>query len=505
MTETDQSQDAKKLTPQLFDVIVGNPPYVSYYSRQSQGDENTQKQLNFLVEKYDFIKNKKKLGRYNTVMFFIAQALILLKDNGYLGFIVDTNIHSNPYQELREWLAKNFSIIKIVDEIDAFEDVASYQVILIIKKTNPGSNHKTIYQKPDQNNSTQFITVDENLQSRINEQNNFSFKIPEAKNIRDVLDIIEKSPKLVDLVGSENIRTCITFTGKKDFFVFDRKESDIDYPLLEGSEGLSSPYSLVKSSKWIRYDLTLRDRLNREYTELAKQQGKRTPMVIGLGNLERFKSPKIFIRLSDSRLTASFTEEFVCADLSLYILTLPNLAKTNIDFNLLYLLGVINSSIATFYFIQKGFIRNLGTGTPQIRLKDVRSLPIPKATPEQQTQIAELVDRIMNLKKESQAAQNSFVNLILAKYLETSRQALPATPQEGNFNVSTKLKNWSKLDAGGFLGELKKQKAVIGSLAAEAELIVYFNEQKSKVLEIEGEAGQVDAEIEGLVRGLYGV
>ena len=44
-----------------FDVIVGNPPYVSYYSKQSQSDNQTKEILNYLVENYNFIQDKSKL------------------------------------------------------------------------------------------------------------------------------------------------------------------------------------------------------------------------------------------------------------------------------------------------------------------------------------------------------------------------------------------------------------------------------------------------------------
>jgi hypothetical protein len=47
----------------------------------------------------------------------------------------------------------------------------------------------------------------------------------------------------------------------------------------------------------------------------------------------------------------------------------------------------------------------------------------------------------------------------------------------------------------------KKQKDVIGGLSAEAQLIAYFDEQRTKVLEVEKEVERVDREIEELVRG----
>ena len=97
----------------------------------------------------------------------------------------------------------------------------------------------------------------------------------------------------------------------------------------------------------------------------------------------------------------------------------------------------------------------------------------------------------MALKSNSQNLTNSFLKLITAKYRPNT--------------VSTKLKNWYKLNIADFLDELKKQKAVIGGLSAESELMEYFEEQKGKVLEMERDVEKVDLEIEGLVRGLYGV
>jgi|688.fasta_scaffold157733_2 hypothetical protein len=475
--------------PQLFDLVMGNPPYVSFYSKQSQGGANTQKELDYLVKSQDFIKDKQKLGRYNTVMFFISQALKLLKPNGYVGFIVDTNIHSNPYLDLRQWLVENFTIIQIVDKINAFEEVASSQVILIIKKAKPKVNHKIIYKQPSLIDATKFEVITLNQQSDINQSNDFTFQIPKTLQIKEILSQMSQFPKLSELLGNENVRTCITFTGKKDYFVKQSKEMANDYPLLEGSDGVSESYSPIKYSKYIRYDLKLRDKLNKEYIELAKSQGKRTPMVIGLGDMSRFKSPKIFIRLSDSKVTAAYTSEVVCADLSLYIVTIPNLSEKNESFNLMYLLGIINSKIVSYYFTEMGFIRNLGTGTPQIRLKDIRNLPIPIATTDQQTQIAELVDKIINLKKLSQD-KISQVNT----YLEAKFQ----------IKSTKKLQKLYELENAEFLSELTKQKAKI-DLKTEAQLLDYFQTEKVDLLELESQITQVDNQIEELVKGLYGL
>ncbi len=92
----------------------------------------------------------------------------------------------------------------------------------------------------------------------------------------------------------------------------------------------------------------------------------------------------IFVRLSDNRLTGTYTEEFVCADLSLYIITLPNLEKTWREISLYYILALINSSLQTFYFRNMNYIKNYGlkVGTPQIRLSDLRLMPLPNIASE---------------------------------------------------------------------------------------------------------------------------
>lgn len=380
-----------------FDVIIGNPPYVSYYSKQSQANSDTSSELAYFIDKYNFIQDKSKLGRFNTLMFFIERSITLLKGGGYLGLLIDTNLHSNPSRDIRKYIVENTCLITIVDEFNAFQDVGSSQVIIILQKRKP-----TPTQTVDWNsfNENKFLKINSGKQQQINESNEYSFKSPKNSSVKHILSKIKKYTPLVELVGSKHIRTCITFTGKKDFFVIEKPEKEIDYPLLEGSKALPYPYANLTYDNYIRYDLELRDRLNHEYIEVAKKENKRSPKVIGLGDLLCFKAPKIFIRLSDNRLTASYTSELVCADLSLYILTLPNFREKSDDLHLFYLLALLNSKLLSFYMRESNYIRNLGTGTPQIRLEDVRSITIPIISMEEQLVLSDYVKTALNLNKQ---------------------------------------------------------------------------------------------------------
>lgn len=381
-----------------FDVVIGNPPYVSYYSKQSQQDNNTATELEYLIKNYDFIQNKKKNGRFNTLMFFIEKGNKLLKTNGVLSYIIDTNIHNNPAKDIRKYILEESKIIKIVNNLSGFENVASSQVILITTKTTE-KDYEIEWIVSE--NQEFFLDFKGNV-SLLKTDDEISFQKPNQTDIGLLLAKLSKNKNISDLIESSNIRTCITFTGKKEHFQVFSKEQDIDYPLLEGSSGVQFPYASTKYTSFVRYDLSLRDRLNEEYRNLAIKDKKRSPMVIGLADIEKFKSPKIFVRLSDSRLTATYSDEPVCADLSLYIITLPNLKNEWENVSLYLILGLINSSLMTFYFRNNGFIKNYGLkiGTPQIRLNDLRKMPVPDFSGKDNltNQIKDLVENILLVK-----------------------------------------------------------------------------------------------------------
>lgn len=377
-----------------FDVVIGNPPYISYYSKQSQSGNKTKEELEYLINKSDFIKNKSKLGRFNTLMFFVELFIKLSKPHGSLGLIVDTNLQSNPSKDIREYISKNTTILTITNEIKAFENVASSQIILILRNCSCSADHKLSYKRLIDN---QIREVAKKLQGEVIKDPYHSFEEPKNKSVSLLLEKIEHNPSLENLVGKNHIRTCITFTGKKDYFIKSQKESSEDLPLLEGSNALPYPYAPLMSNGFVSLNVELRDKLNKEYRELSNRENRRSPMVIGLGPLRQYSAPKIFIRLSDKRVTASFTKKVVAADLSLYILTLPNLEIQDKKLYLLYLLAILNSQAISFYMKESNLIRNLKTGTPQIRLTDIRSIPIPKSDKGQQIKLSSVAQDLLDL------------------------------------------------------------------------------------------------------------
>ncbi len=81
--------------------------------------------------------------------------------------------------------------------------------------------------------------------------------------------------------------------------------------------------------------------------------------------------------------------------------------------NLLYLLGYLNSKIATYLFSQIG--STSGVGTTRWQAFTMERLFVPRATPEKQSQIAGLVDRIIAAKKDDPSADTSSIEQAINK------------------------------------------------------------------------------------------
>jgi len=67
-----------------------------------------------------------------------------------------------------------------------------------------------------------------------------------------------------------------------------------------------------------------------------------------------------------------------------------------------FLLGVINSNLETFWAVNKYDMLQRKTH-PQLRLYQIKELPIPNATKEQQGEVAELVKKLLHLANEEES------------------------------------------------------------------------------------------------------
>lgn len=129
-----------------YDYIIGNPPYFEL-------------KLNEKIKKkyFDIIK-----GRVNIFSLFIKTGLDLLKDGGYLAYVVPPSMNNGAYfSKLREYIIKNSSLeyLHIIDGADNFHLANQKVMLIILKKTNSKKSSKYIFKK----NGITIFTEDKNF------------------------------------------------------------------------------------------------------------------------------------------------------------------------------------------------------------------------------------------------------------------------------------------------------------------------------------------------------
>ena len=112
-----------------FDVIIGNPPYVS-----TEGMHNLLPDTEFDVYKKRYKSSHKQFDKY---FIFVEQALRKIAENGYVCFIVPNKFFKvGAGEKLRDLIAHERLLVSLDDFGDAqlFEDKTIYSSILLLQR-----------------------------------------------------------------------------------------------------------------------------------------------------------------------------------------------------------------------------------------------------------------------------------------------------------------------------------------------------------------------------------
>jgi hypothetical protein len=197
---------------------------------------------------------------------------------------------------------------------------------------------------------------------------------------------------------------------------------------------------------------------------------------------EDFLNPKIIY--PDIALESRFTYD----DNAFF----PNATLFVIPKNDKYLLCILNSNVAWFYFQRNcpviGDINNRG----RLRLKTVyvSSLPIKNIDEEEKNPFIKKADQMLSLNKQLQ---------------ETAQKFQRNLQREFNLEkLSGKLENWFQTPFNEFLKELEKSKVKL-TISQKAEWEDYFLQEQKKAIDIKHQIDTTDNEIDQIVYALYGL
>ena len=410
----DPMQSAKFFDPETmfgykdgFDVVIGNPPFISYYARRSAKLDTAT--LRYYQANYDFITDTKLDGKFNSIMFFIERACKILSSNASTFFILDIAFNDVPYRYIRKYLLENSSIIKLLTGLSEFENVYSDQILLQFtnEPLEKRNNNLVHYYSNFKNAKLNYHEVEQKLwlSNKL-----FAFALPHDNNSEAIFIKIEKFASLHESFPSKLVRTCLSLAGHEDEFLLENNKSKRINPILnyiQNAKNLPERYSKILNPVQVVYDEELKDKLNQFYRKDAYNEIRRQPKALGLGSLFAFTHPKLFVRQSADRIIATYTDVDCAANTSFYIISEKDEDGIESKISLKYLLAILNSKLLSFYALEKKIIITGDKKQPQMMIKPFKTLPIATLPTKDQKSFVAIVDKILSAKEKNSKADTS--------------------------------------------------------------------------------------------------
>ncbi len=367
-----KSSLVKLLQKRPFDIIIGNPPYIGKRTYLLPSDKKRFKQQYYCAQ-----------GRYEIYRFFIERGIELLRDGGMLGFIVPhTWLVLEQAEKLRNFVLNNCKIISIATlSVKAFETVVD-NIIIILQKEAEAKARKT--------NKIEIrvlglngLRKDRNIsQEKWCVNKNQIFDIYSDDRTSELIAKIEQGSLKLESIG--DVRDGIIVGRIKDIAFSDKKLDSAYQKVLFGRD--IERYSKRWGGMFVCRD---KDRLLR----IEKERVGEREVGLRLREEKIFKREKILTRKTADRLIACYDNEGHYYDHSLH-----GTSVTSDDFEIKYILALLNSKLLEWYYKSDPFQKK--RTFPQVRISKLKSLPIRKASPEQQNEIKLLVDKNLVLNEQ---------------------------------------------------------------------------------------------------------
>ena len=460
--------DWEKEFPQVFknggfDVVVGNPPYVS--TKQIPANDR-----NYYWDKYKEIL----FSEMDLYEIFIYKSINeLLKNKGYLGFITPDSYFTNTsFELLRKYLLEKTKIIEIIDfpyRFYPFEEVNTETAILVLNK----KIDKNFVNLKVSNRNVNNLYLKESLKNNIQLSQEEILMKYNNKIIVNMNSILNKLLK-------NSLRFGDYLELHKGWMSIPKK---IKIGLTEIEKGIFTKEEAIKNNIINNCSEYLEGRdIHRYFTDKVNKY-------VYIKNIDKTTkewhfSPKIILQ----RIVGQNRNKiFATIDLSQKIIfpnaNLVNLKNEKDDVR--FYLTILNSRLVSYFY-------NLYYGESNTNLTKIAFENIPLVNIENinQQPFIEKAAKMLFLNKNLQELSQKFQRLLTRKFeLE---------------KLSIKLQDWYLIEFSEFVKELKKAKIKL-SLNEEMEWEKVFMEEKKKTLDIKNEIELIDKEIDGMVYELYGL
>ncbi len=348
--------DWDKEFPYKFDIVIGNPPWISIKGKHKSIDIS-EEELNYYFKTYD-------CDTYMPNMYeiFIRKGLQLLNEGGYFSFIVPDRLCANQqFIELRKKLLEEYTIKKLWFKVK-FPEIIADTVIFVIQNKKPTNNLIEIRE-----NNKEEYKIPQNTYLNSGDFSWFYVK----KDLFEIFNRLRKQKEIIQLFEFSNIKTT-SGCGAKSHLITKEKTNERQIQILKG-ESINKYITLKKL--WFNF-------------EKRNLSGRTTNQEV-LG-----KKYKVLLRKTGIDLIATFDDSGIFPEQSLYFI------YTDEDKNkedLIYLTGLLNSKLINIYY--RNFAITNRDATPQLKKVDLDKFLI--ITPPQQSKekIMSIVLDLMKLQK----------------------------------------------------------------------------------------------------------
>ena len=264
-----------------FDIVIGNPPYISAIDlKKSLGNTN-----------YKYLKSlfQTSKGTVDMYVYFFEKGLNLLCDGGTLSFITPNKYLSANYgKTLRAYLMTNAKITTVLDvSRDSVFDADTYPVVSIIRKSSDTKTYEFIaidkYKIEHKFNSSQLSELPEN---------NWGFIL--STKYKLTKKILLKSKSILDVC---KINATSTASEADEFHNSLYNDEKIGLKLI--NTGTIDPYCNFWGAR------TLTDKGEQYLYPMLPNNAK----ILGINRYNLYNSPKIIIAKMSLRLEGFFDEK----------------------------------------------------------------------------------------------------------------------------------------------------------------------------------------------------
>ena len=429
-----------------FDIIIGNPPYV----RMQNLDKS---QVTYFNELYEVAYKN-----YDIYILFVEQVLRLIKQSGFISFIMPHKFIKTDYGEkLKNLICENSLLSEFIDftDLQVFDQATTYTGIFTFTKSK-----KTEFSYLKITNDQEKITINSIKKREIVNYKNLASNrwILEADTFNSLFVKLEKLPKLSEftekifqgLVTSADAVYILESKNGKLYSKYTNKEYDFDYdiikPLLKGAEIKRYSQPEIKFKIIFPYKiendqakLLSQKELEKQYPEIWNYFIECKEKLTGREN-GKMDIPEWWIFGRTQNLNCFYKPKIMTQVLSLHSsLTYdPNgfyyfvgggtaggygvVLKNNSELDYKYLLGLLNSRLLEWFI--HSYASPFRGGYFAYNKDSMGHLPIIKISIKEQETIIKLVDEILDLNEQKKTASEYQIQRILQPQIDETDKAI---------------------------------------------------------------------------------